>query len=121
MKLKYLSIGALVLIGCATTEAQRAAREQERARMERCARVELYPSGVTPQRPFRVLGPVAANDDNPASRSRSLQEQACRIGADAVIDVVDETPTVQPLAGSSFQGGSSGGTAVAYTDAAAHE
>jgi hypothetical protein len=103
--MKYLLVGLFLVGGCAhQTPEQRAAEQQRR---EKCARVEIYPAGITPPRPFRVLGPVAAYDDaNPTLRERKLQQQACDIGADAVIDVKPE------------MGGQEGtaGMAVAYID-----
>ena len=87
--MKYLLVGLFLVGGCAhQTPEQRAAEQQRR---ERCARVEIYPMGVNPPRQYRVLGPVAAYDDpNPSLRERKLQQQACDIGADAVVDVKPE-------------------------------
>ena len=101
--MKFVFLGLLLVGGCAhQTPEQRAA---ERERRDRCARVELYPMGVTPPRPYRVLGPVSAwNEANQARREQVLQEDACALGADAVIDVKVETT----------QENASAGTAVAY-------
>jgi hypothetical protein len=87
--MKYLLVGLFLVGGCAhQTPEQRAAEQQRR---EKCARVEIYPMGVTPPRPYRALGPVASYDGaDPALRERKLQQQACDIGADAVIDVKPE-------------------------------
>jgi hypothetical protein len=108
------------LAGCAT--ATPAAREAERAQLQRCAAIEIYPFGVSPPRPYRVLGPLeVSTDGNPAHRDHRLQERACQLGADAVIDVRDESPAgVQPMhsSGGGEERMSASGTAVAFTDGA---
>ncbi len=114
---KYLVLGILCAAACATSPEQRSA---EREHAQRCARIEMYPLGVTPSRPFRVLGPLSVSSDgNPSRRDRSLQDRACQLDADAVIDVHDESAAqgVQ-LSTQSAQTDSvtSSGTAVAYVE-----
>jgi hypothetical protein len=115
--MKWLLLGCLCGAACAsTTPAQ---REAERARLERCAQVELYPMGVSPPRPYRVLGPVSVTDGT-TGRRRDLQNQACALGADAVIDVVEQTALAEGSVAPNAYGRqptlTTGGTAIAFTD-----
>src|SRR2546426_867718 len=102
-------VGLLELSGCAHQDPQ--ARADEQRRLQRCASIEVYPLGVTPPRPYRILGPVSGSSDGiPAHRDRTLQERACALGADAVMDVSERALLDNVEAG---------GTAVAYTDGTA--
>src|SRR3954454_13948102 len=103
--MKRLIFASLLLVGCAHTTPE------EQARLARCARVEVYPMGVTPPRPYRVLGPVNSTDDNPAGRSRALRDQACAMGGDAVMDVTEQQ-TVVNTPNAREQGATAGGTAI---------
>jgi len=105
-----------VAVGCATQGAGMA-KDQPLDR-RRCSMVEVFPAGLRPSRPYRVLGPVSTDENN---AEQALRESACRIGADAVIDFARETGISQ----SQSVGGSSAaiearvpssGTAIAYTD-----
>jgi hypothetical protein len=56
-----------------------------------CDAVEVLPAGVQPTRPFRVIGPVEANWNVTAGgRYHTLQQHACKMGADAVIGATNE-------------------------------
>jgi hypothetical protein len=114
--MKYLTLAMLFTCACATSPEQ---RQAERALLQRCATIELYPEGVQPQRAYRVIGPVSVSSDgNPSHRDRTLQDQACAINADAVIDVRDEhaAPSETPHGWDPLQDASvtSSGTAVAF-------
>jgi hypothetical protein len=118
--MKVFLVGLLLVGGCAHQTPEQ--REAERLKRERCARVEMYPEGVTPPQQYRVIGPVSAyNEGNPAMRERKLQQQACDIGADAVVEVRSEVAQRNVLVGPSYiyeSVVSLSGTAVAYvTDA----
>ncbi|HZS37018.1 MAG TPA: hypothetical protein VFF06_09330 [Polyangia bacterium] len=107
-------VGLMVLAGgCARTPEALRAREAERARRARCYTVELYQFGLTPPRRYRVLGPVAVDADPIAARrDRALQEQACALGADAVVDIREDAA---PLGGATeVQLQTVSGTAVAF-------
>lgn len=112
---------ALVLAplgGCAhQTPAERAAEAAER---QRCGSLEIYPSGVTPPRPYRVLGPVSADYDGiPSHRDQMLRERACGLGADAVMDVRESNPLAetQSIGGAQASAQSEAdGTAIRFTD-----
>jgi hypothetical protein len=85
----------LLLAGCAHTPDALQAREAERARRARCATVELYQFGITPPRRYRILGPVSVESDGiPAHSDRALQDRACEIGGDGVVDIREEAPPV---------------------------
>jgi hypothetical protein len=109
----------LALIGCAHVTPEEAKAERDRAM--RCARVEVYPMGITPPRPYRVLGLVSSTRESSTSRTHDLQEKACAIGADAVVDMTEQQvvqdPTAAGTTGSTTgSGATAGGTAVAFTD-----
>jgi len=111
-RMKWLILGIVLVGGCAHQTPEQ--REAERQKRERCARVEIYPMGVTPPRAYRVLGPVSTwNEVNPALRERKLQQQACDLGADAVIDVKTEL-RIDETAGGASGNEDTAGTAVAY-------
>lgn len=111
----------LLLSACARTPAQQAAREAERQKLARCGAIEVYPMGVTPPRPYRVVGPVQVTSErNPSSRDRALRSQACGVGADAIIDVRESsTVSAQYVPGSLASPDDTmeaTGTAIVYTD-----
>jgi len=79
----------------------------------RCGAVELYPFGITPPKRYRIVGPVAVESDGiPTHSDRALQERACEIGADGVIDIREEQPP--PGDPSLAQHATVSGTAVAF-------
>ena len=95
---------AFCLVGCAHTPeavvAQNDQRNAELSQARRCAQIEIYPNGMSPARAYRVLGPVGVSaDDNQAHRTSALQDSACRLGADAVVDVHDFSTPRQVLIG----------------------
>jgi hypothetical protein len=114
-------LGLFELSGCAHQDPQ--ARAAEQRRLQRCASIEVYPLGVTPPRPYRILGPVSVSSDGiPAHRDRTLQDRACALGADAVMDVSERALLDSAEVGGNSQAGANveaGGTAVAYTDGTA--
>jgi hypothetical protein len=80
-------LAAFCLVGCAHVSKQ---REAEIAVAKRCAAIEIFPAGMAPARSYRVLGPIGVNVDPIAThRDRSLQDSACQLGADAVIEIHD--------------------------------
>jgi hypothetical protein len=117
----WLCTSSLLVGGCAHTTPEQA--QAERAQAERCARVEIYPMGVTPPRPYRVIGPVSSEQNNAASRNRDLQDKACAIGADAIVDVTEQHPVPENGLGTApaTRDGATtaGGLAIAFTDGAA--
>jgi hypothetical protein len=59
---------------------------QKRQRIAACGTLEVYPAGVQPQRPFRVIGPVDAKFDITSDGAfRTLQKKACAMNADGVV------------------------------------
>lgn len=108
----------LVAAGCAHQTPEQ--REAELARERRCAAVEIYPPGMSPARPYRVLGPVGVSTDNlSAHRDRALRDSACALGADAVIDIHEDATAAQnPYASSANQSVEVSGTAVSWSDTA---
>ena len=109
-----LVVGLVLLAGgCARTPEALRAREAERARRARCYTVELYQFGLTPPRRYRILGPIAGDADPiVARRDRALQEQACALGADAVVDIREDT--TQTGGATEVQPQAVSGTAVAF-------
>ena len=110
---------ALLFMGCAHSTPEERAAEQ--LRLQRCFTIDLIPEGVIPPRPYRVLGIVRVDSDgNPAHRDRTLQERACQLSADAVMDVRDERLPIDNEfrlpARNQEQLVTSTGTAIAYTD-----
>jgi hypothetical protein len=90
---------AFCLVGCAHTPeavvAQNQQRNAELSRAKRCAAIEIYPNGMSPARAYRVLGPVGVSVessgvvDGATYRDRKLQDSACALGADAIVDIQD--------------------------------
>jgi hypothetical protein len=116
VKTQLLALAALALsAGCATTAAE---RQAEQVRQQRCAAIEIYPTGVVPSRPYRILGPVTVpTGGGPVRRDSSLRARACEIDADAVIDVRDEVPLQaqgEPYGAAREEQGSASGTAIAF-------
>jgi hypothetical protein len=114
---------ALCIAGCARTPAEQAARDAERQKRAHCGALEVYPMGVTPPRPYRVLGPVQVSANrNPSSRDRALRDSACGLGADAVMDVSEQVGlgTAQGATGGLMAAADESitatGTAIAFTD-----
>ena len=107
----------LVAASCAhQTPEQRAA---EAAHEQRCAAIEIYPPGMSPARPYQVLGPVGANTEVISMRDRALRDSACALGADAVIDVHEQSAQSQdPYAASANRSVEVSGTAVSWSDTA---
>jgi len=109
-----LALGvAVVALGCVTHGVK-----DEQLDRRRCGLIEVFPAGVGPSRPYRVLGPVSTDDNNP---EQALRESACRLGADAIVDFRREVGVsqAQSVGGTSSAIESrvpSSGTAVAYTD-----
>jgi hypothetical protein len=105
-----LVAGSVVWIaGCSHSPEAIRARQQERARIARCYSIEVYEFGMQPPRRYRVLGVIGVDgQDNPALRTRELQQRACQLGADAIMDVREsvnghefgETQVVMPGGGS---------------------
>ncbi len=64
------------------------ARHREKMAVGECqARLEVYPPGMRPQRPFRVLGPVdGAWGFTVEARFERMRRKACELGAQAIID-----------------------------------
>ncbi len=58
-----------------------------------CTDMPIFPAGQTPDKPFHRLQPVASalKPLTEAERLESLRREACKIGADAVIEAVNET------------------------------
>jgi hypothetical protein len=58
-----------------------------------CTDMPIYPAGQTPDKPFHRLQPVASalKPLTEAERLESLRRVACKLGADAVIEAVNET------------------------------
>jgi hypothetical protein len=81
-------LAAFCLVGCAHTQQ----RDAEIAAAKKCAAIQIFPAGMSPNLPYRVIGPVSvAHDDIQAHREQALQESACQLEADAVIEVNDFT------------------------------
>ncbi|HEY7954183.1 MAG TPA: hypothetical protein VII38_02785 [Polyangia bacterium] len=115
-----LTLVAVGLAGCAHQSPE--ARAAEQARRQKCGAIEIYPNGVTPPRPFRVLGPVSADYDGiPSHRDQTLRDRACELGADAVMDVRESNPLASQSIGGNEAAAQSeaDGTAIAFTDTAA--
>lgn len=122
--MNYGWMGVLALAACAGTSQDPAARDADRQRLVRCGAIEVYPSGLQPTRPYRVLGPVqVASERIVSSRDRALRDRACALGADAIIDVAEEPRSHQPQVPTSGALISdelvASGTAVAFTDVSA--
>jgi len=109
------------LAGCASSPE---ARRAEEARRIRCASIDIFPFGLAPPRPYRVLGPLSV-DAGARAGDQALRDRACSIGADAVVDYRREAPSaassfVPPTTGTSLEPNADhlllSGTAVAYTD-----
>jgi hypothetical protein len=93
---KSWSVVVLLLVaatasGCgasAQTLAARDAKRQRKLAVEQCAAtLEVYPPGMRPTRPFRVLGPVEGEWGFTAgSRFERMRKNACELGAQAIID-----------------------------------
>lgn len=98
----------LALVGCAH-QGQRTAEVAG----PRCVSVEVFPNGMTPGRPYRVLGSVQTpvGDMQTTAAEQMLVREACRLGADAII--------VDPRDMMPFDNGNRSylvATAVVYTD-----
>lgn len=105
----------LALAACASSPE---ARRTEEARRARCAAIELVPAGVVPSRPYQVLGPVSAGG-GPRMGDEALRDTACRLGADAVINVQEDSPAEYAPSGPGAlfdERRQVSGTAVVYTD-----
>lgn len=64
------------------------------------SQIEVYPPGMAPQRPYRVIGAVEANwDVSSGGRLRTLQVHACEMGAHAVVAAQEETYYTGPHSG----------------------
>ena len=89
-----LSVVALAApAGCSHSPEAMRARQIESARVARCYSITVYEFGLQPPRRYRVLGPIGIDrEDNPALRIRELQQRACELGADAVVDVRETEP-----------------------------
>ena len=119
--------GAALVVGLLASSCAHqdpAARAAEQARLQRCASIEIFPLGVRPPRPYRILGPLAVTFDGISShRDRTLQNRACDLGADAVMDVSERTPLTVDRHFATPEmvelAVELSGTAVAYTDAVA--
>ncbi len=92
--------GALLMWsdGCASSalptvvdrDAQGECRLAADLRDERCGQIAFLPHGSYPSRPFRVVRMIEDWwDVAPGDRHLSLQLQACRLGADAVVETQD--------------------------------
>lgn len=100
MGVKPCVVVGLVLLagGCARTPEAIRAREAERARQQRCYSIDVFEFGMTPARRYRVLGPIGLDGQfNSALRNRELQQRACQLGADAIVDVREQTLNDQPV------------------------
>lgn len=87
MKHVYLIL-SLALCGCAS---DRGSRQALLADSDRCRTIGLLVAGVDPGRPYRIIGALRATGDGaPSDRLRALQDQACKLGAEAVIEVREE-------------------------------
>src|SRR5512134_1742347 len=77
----------VVALGCSSGPPPRSAadaRDCDDAAV--LAAIEVYPTGVQPQRPFQTLDGVEARwDVSTAGRVRTLKTKACELGADGVI------------------------------------
>jgi hypothetical protein len=103
-------------VGCASSPE---ARRQAEARRARCAAIELIPVGTVPTRPYQVIRDITA-DAGARLGNEALREDACRIGADAVINVRANSPTSYAPSGPSAMfddRAQVSGTAIVYTDA----
>jgi hypothetical protein len=86
---RYLWALLLVGVGCAHTSPEERMAEQQR--LARCAAIELYPPGLQPPRPYRIIGPLTVMAaSHSAARDANLRDRACSLDADAVIDIRDE-------------------------------
>ena len=101
---------ALAVVGWAFACATNGSSTNEHRDLARCNTIELYQSGLSPSRPYRVLGPVSGDDE------RAVRDQACQIGGQAIIDLRREAAAVPNAVGSGEQRGSYSGTAVIFTD-----
>jgi hypothetical protein len=118
-------VAAAVLVaaasGCASSPEARRAEEAQRIR---CASIEIFPSGISPGRPYRVLGPISV-DASTRAGDQGLRDRACGLGADAVVDYRREVPSITAAAPGSTYGDPAGdrvvlsGTAIAFTDGTA--
>ena len=117
--MRYASAFCGLLVAC-TTPAERAERAQMLAH---CQSIVVFPSPIRPDRPFRMLGSVQVQTERASSSTyRQLREQACSLGADAVMDVkemsfgvADNIVAVPGSYGSNPQATYTG-MAVRYTD-----
>jgi hypothetical protein len=110
-----------LLLAAAPGCAPRAARpdgdpaKDERAR---CSALEVYPLGVRPSRPYRSLGVVQATRFRTSvERDDALRQEACTLGADAVIDVEERGGSATAFGASGEAPGSdavASGTAVKF-------
>jgi hypothetical protein len=119
VKLPLLAFVTIAVAGCAHNSPEQ--REAELARERRCAAIEIYPPGMAPARQYRVLGPVGVStDSNAAHRDRALRDSACSMGADAVIDIHEQTTgaATNPYATGAEQSVDVSGTAVSWSDPA---
>jgi hypothetical protein len=106
MRLSALAALTALAIACATTGSP---NSNERRDQARCQTIELYQTGLSPSRPYRVLGPVSGDDE------RAVREQACQIGGQAIIDLRRETPSVSATVGGE-QHATVSGSAIVFTD-----
>jgi hypothetical protein len=116
MKSLVVPVVTLTLAACASSPEARRAEEAQRIR---CASIDIFPMGVSPGRPYRVLGPLSV-DGGARSGEQALRDRACSIGADAVVDYRREAPIGTPSPGQFGDAPADHtlltGTAVAYTD-----
>src|SRR4051794_25398723 len=82
---RLVCLATLSFAACAAVNTD--TRVEERA----CPSIGLLATGNSPGRPFQVIKRIESSPDALASnRHRSLVAQACREGADAVLDVKEE-------------------------------
>jgi hypothetical protein len=89
-------LGLVFVTGCAATPEEIAAHDAKyalKAQREYCQQsIEVFPPGMQPQRPFRVLGPVEAHWNLTAEgRFKTMRRKACDMGAHAIMDAADNT------------------------------
>jgi hypothetical protein len=96
--LGFLAFLGLFASGCASryddpewraarAERRMAAHEARMAQADCQARLEVYPPGMRPQRPYRVLGPVDGTwGFTIEARFQRMRKKACELGAQAIID-----------------------------------
>jgi hypothetical protein len=111
----------LALVGCAHQQPQ------SQQQPTRCTgAVEVFPNGMTPRRPYRVIGPLQTRviDNQTTAAEQVLVRDACQMGADAIIvdpqDLFAQANSDPGALGGRLQNTSYlAATAVAYTDGAA--